>query len=192
MAPSEQAVQDRYPEAQAQCYGCGRLNPEGLHLKTYRDDGETVCRFTPDPHHKAFPGIVYGGLIASLFDCHGIGTASAEMERRRRAEREGSSARDETAGGGARGEGPTGEGPTGSETATTGSPSDEPPPRFVTASLRVDFVRPTPLGPELEIRGRVREVGERKVVVDETLTVEGEVRARATVVAVRMPREMGA
>lgn len=162
MAPSEQAVQDRYPEGQAQCYGCGRLNPEGLHLKTYWDDGETVCRFTPDPHHKAFPGIVYGGLIASLFDCHGIGTASAEMERRRRAERGETSAR------------------------------DEPPPRFVTASLQVDFVRPTPLGPELEIRARVREVGERKVVVDETLTVEGEVRARATVVAVRMPREMGA
>lgn len=160
MSASDAAVQDRYPDEGAHCYGCGRLNPEGLRIRTRWDDGETVCRFTPEPHHKAFPGVVYGGLIASLFDCHGVGTAAAEIERRERGD----------------------EG---------GGPDGGAPPRFVTASLQVDFVRPTPLGPELEVRAQVREVGERKVVVDETLTVEGDVCARATVVAVRMPEGMG-
>jgi acyl-coenzyme A thioesterase PaaI-like protein len=63
-------------------------------------------------------------------------------------------------------------------------------PRFVTASLRVDYLRPTPLGPELEIRGRPTEVTERKVVVEARVLVGGQVTVRGTVVAVRMPEAM--
>jgi len=63
-------------------------------------------------------------------------------------------------------------------------------PRFVTASLSVDYLRPTPLGPELEIRGRVKEATARKVVVETTLSAEGEVTASGTVIAVRMPEGM--
>jgi acyl-coenzyme A thioesterase PaaI-like protein len=63
------------------------------------------------------------------------------------------------------------------------------PPRFVTASLHVDYLRPTPLGP-LEIRARVREIKDRKVVVTATLSARGEVCARGEVVAVRVPEKL--
>ena len=47
----------------------------GLQIKSYWDGDETVTRFTPRPQHTAIPGYVYGGLIASLIDCHSTGTA---------------------------------------------------------------------------------------------------------------------
>ena len=71
------AFQDYYPEDVAHCFGCGRLNEHGHHIKSYWDGGETVARFVPRPYHTAIPGYVYGGLIASLIDCHGTGTAAA-------------------------------------------------------------------------------------------------------------------
>ena len=63
----------------------------------------------------------------------------------------------------------------------------EPPFRFVTASLQVDFLKPTPLGGELEIRGRVKEVKGRKVIVEATVYAEGVATARGEIVAVQMP-----
>jgi acyl-coenzyme A thioesterase PaaI-like protein len=151
------AVQDYYPEDFAHCYGCGRLNPTGLQIKTRWDDGETVATFTPDPSHIAVPGFVYGGLIASLIDCHAMGTAAAATER---------------AAGRAIGDGPA--------------------PRFVTASLRIDYLRPTPLGPALELRGRAEVASARKVIVDVTVSAAGVVTVRGQVVAVRMPHTMAA
>ncbi len=76
------AFQDHYPDDVAHCFGCGRLNPQGHQLKSYWDGEETVAEFTPAPHHTAIPGYVYGGLIASLIDCHGTGTAAAVAARR--------------------------------------------------------------------------------------------------------------
>jgi acyl-coenzyme A thioesterase PaaI-like protein len=149
------AVQDHYPEDVAHCYGCGRLNEHGLQLKTFADGEETVASFQPRPEHKAVPGFVYGGLIASLVDCHAMATAAAAAEREA---------------GRAVGDGPS--------------------PRFVTGSLRVDYMRPTPLGPELELRGRVKELGLRKAVVEVTLSAHGAVTVRGEVVAVRMPETM--
>jgi acyl-coenzyme A thioesterase PaaI-like protein len=149
------AIQDFYPDDFAHCYGCGRLNSDGLKLKTRWDADETVARFRPRPEHVAVPGFVYGGLIASLIDCHAMGTAAAAAER---------------AAGREIGEGPA--------------------PRFVTAALRVDFLAPTPLGPELEIRGRVKEIGDRKTVVTASVWAAGQVTARGEVVAVRMPAGM--
>jgi acyl-coenzyme A thioesterase PaaI-like protein len=150
-----QAVQDFYPDDYAHCYGCGRLNSVGLHVRTLWDGDTTVARFTPRPEHIAFPGFVYGGLIASLMDCHAIGTAAAFVER--------------------------------AEGRTIG---DGPSPRFVTASLNVDYIRPTPHGPELELRARATEIGNRKVTVDVELSAEGVITARGTVIAVRMPDTM--
>jgi acyl-coenzyme A thioesterase PaaI-like protein len=75
----DKAIQDYYPLDTAICYGCGRNNPDGLHIKSYWDGTEGLCRFTPFPAHTAFPGIVYGGILASLVDCHTIGTAIAAM-----------------------------------------------------------------------------------------------------------------
>ena len=152
---NEKAFQDYYPDELSYCYGCGRLNERGLQIKSYWDGDETVARFVPRPYHTAIPGYVYGGLIASLIDCHGTGTAAAAAYRA-----------------------------AGREMGT------EPPFRFVTASLRVDFLRPTPLGVALEIRGTITAVTGRKVVVAATLSAEGVVCARGEVVAVEMPERM--
>ncbi len=59
--------------------------------------------------------------------------------------------------------------------------------RFVTASLHVDYLKPTPLGVPLEVRAAVQEIIGRKVVVASTLTANGEVCAKGKVVAVKMP-----
>lgn len=73
------AVQDHYPPDGAQCYGCGRDNEAGMHLMT-RWDGESrtdsVTTYLPRPEQRGYAGIVYGGLIASVMDCSGIGTAA--------------------------------------------------------------------------------------------------------------------
>lgn len=148
-------IQDLYPESVSYCYGCGRLNEHGLQIKSYADGEETVCHFTPRPYHTAVPGYVYGGLIASLIDCHATGTAAIAAYR-----------------------------------AEDREPGTEPPIRFVTASLKVDYHRPTPLGPVLELRGRAREVRGRKVWLDIELSAEGQVCARGEVLCVRIPEEM--
>jgi acyl-coenzyme A thioesterase PaaI-like protein len=149
------AFQDHYPDELAHCYGCGRLNEHGHQIKSYWDGDETVARFTPEPYHIAIPGYVYGGLIASLIDCHGTGSAAAAAARE------------------------------------AGRELDSSPEfRFVTASLQVDYLRPTPLGETLEIRGSIEEISGRKVVVSATVSAKGELCARGRVVAIQMPEHM--
>lgn len=75
------AFQDFYPDDLSHCYGCGRLNENGLQIKSCWEGDEAVCTFTPRPYHTAIPGYVYGGLIASLIDCHSTGTASGAAYR---------------------------------------------------------------------------------------------------------------
>ncbi len=78
---TSKAFQDFYPDDLSHCYGCGRLNPDGLQIKSRWEGEEAVCTFMPRPYHTAIPGYVYGGLIASLIDCHSTGTASAAAHR---------------------------------------------------------------------------------------------------------------
>ena len=73
------AFQDYYPDNVAQCYGCGSNNHHGHQIKTHWDGEETVTFFTPEPYQTSVPGFAYGGLIASLIDCHSTGTAAAAM-----------------------------------------------------------------------------------------------------------------
>ena len=73
---NKKSFQEYYPDELSYCYGCGRLNEHGLKLKSYWDGEETVAIFHPRPYHIAIPGYVYGGLIASLIDCHGTGSAA--------------------------------------------------------------------------------------------------------------------
>jgi len=80
---TSKAIQDYYPEPYAHCYGCGRLNEHGLQIKSYVQGDEVVAVFRPEPHHIAIPGFVYGGLIASLIDCHSIAAAAAAAHRAR-------------------------------------------------------------------------------------------------------------
>ena len=151
----QKAFQDYYPNQLSHCYGCGRLNQHGLQIKSYWDGDEAVCNFEPRAYHIAIPGYVYGGLIASLIDCHATGTAAAATYR-----------------------------------AEGRKMDTEPSLRFLTASLHVDYLRPTPLGVPLEVRAQVKEVKGRKVVVTATLWAEGEMCARGEVVAVQVPEHL--
>lgn len=150
------AFQDHYPENVAHCYGCGHLNTHGHQIKTVWDGDETVTHFQPEPYHTSVPGFAYGGLIASLIDCHSTGTAAAAMYRQE------------------------------------GRDMDSLPAfRFVTGSLHVDFLKPTPLDNEMVIRGRIKEIKGRKVVVETTVYAAGVATARGEVVAVQMPDSFG-
>ncbi len=64
------ALQDRYAPHNA-CFGCGPDNPRGLRLKSYVEGEQVVATFVPEPHHQAFPGVLNGGIIGALLDCHG-------------------------------------------------------------------------------------------------------------------------
>ena len=150
------AFQDYYPDNVAQCYGCGSQNNHGHQIKTHWEGDETVTFFTPEPYQTSVPGYAYGGLIASLIDCHSTGTAAAAMYRSENREMD-----------------------------------SLPPFRFVTGSLHVGFLKPTPISGALEIRGRIKEIKGRKVIVESTVLAEGVVTARGEVVAVQMPETFG-
>lgn len=75
------AFQDYYPDDFNHCYGCGGLNEHGHQIKSYWDGDETIAEFVPKPYHTSLPGYVYGGLIASLIDCHSTGSAAAALYR---------------------------------------------------------------------------------------------------------------
>lgn len=70
------AIQDHYPEEVSHCYGCGSLNDRGHQIKTRSLEGGTLTEFTPEPFHTGVPGFSYGGLIASIIDCHSTGSAA--------------------------------------------------------------------------------------------------------------------
>lgn len=81
MTDNQKAFQDYYPDNFSHCYGCGRLNDKGLQIKSVWEGDETVCIYNPDEKYMAIPGMVYGGLIASLIDCHSTGSAAAFAAR---------------------------------------------------------------------------------------------------------------
>lgn len=151
------AIQDDYAEEFAHCYGCGRLNEEGHHFRTVWQGKKTYTEYEPDSKHTAIQGFVYGGVIASLIDCHGTGSASLALHRKN-----------------------------GFEPG-----SGEEPPRFVTASLHVDYLKPTPQGVTLIAVGEVEEIHPKKFRVNVEVTAEGAVCAKGTVVAVVMPSSFG-
>lgn len=148
----EKSFQDYYPESLSHCYGCGRLNEHGLQVKSFWDGEESLAVFIPREYHLAFPGYVYGGLIASLIDCHCIGTAAAAAYRHEGRE-----------------------------------PGTLPAFRYVTASLQVDYLAPTPLGPPIKVRARVEEINGKKTVLSAAVEVDDATTAKGRVVAVQMP-----
>ncbi len=78
---SEPSLQDRYAPNN-KCFGCGPSNPKGLRIKS-RVEGETVVAdWTPEPHHEAFPGMLNGGIVGALMDCHSNWTAGWHLMTR--------------------------------------------------------------------------------------------------------------
>jgi acyl-coenzyme A thioesterase PaaI-like protein len=149
------SFQDYYPESISHCYGCGTKNHEGLHIRSFWDGDEAIASFHPKEYHIAFPGYVYGGLIASLIDCHCTGTAAAAAYRQEGRE-----------------------------------PDSLPAFRYVTASLHVDYLKPTPLGPPIEVRARVVEIKGKKAVIEATVSVQDTITAKGKMVAVQMPNHL--
>jgi acyl-coenzyme A thioesterase PaaI-like protein len=146
------AFQDCYPDKFSHCYGCGKSNPHGHHVKSYWDGQETIARFTVRPEFSGgVPDHVFGGMVASLLDCHGTASAAAFAYRA-----------------------------AGREMGDDGEFM-----RFVTASLQVDFLRPTPIGVELVIKGQLRGIEGRKVQVSLSLSAGGQTCARGEMLAVQ-------
>lgn len=69
----------------SRCYGCGPANERGLHIRSFDSDDGTalVCEWTPEPHHLAFEGVLNGGIIGSLLDCHSNWTAARHFMKAR-------------------------------------------------------------------------------------------------------------
>lgn len=151
----KKAFQDYYPDDLSHCYGCGRLNEHGLQIKSYWDGEESVCIYQPDRRYMSIPGMVYGGLIASLIDCHSTGTAAAAKYR-----------------------------------AENRGMDTLPPIRFLTGSLHINFLLPTPLNSPLEIRGKVKLIKGRKVIIESKLIANNQVCATGEVVAIQVPENL--
>jgi len=79
--PEQQSLQDRYAPHTA-CFGCGPANPDGLRIKSFPRGDALVAHFRPQPHHQAFPGVVNGGIIGALLDCHSNWAGTWALMRR--------------------------------------------------------------------------------------------------------------
>lgn len=66
---TEPSLQEKYAP-QGICFGCGPANDKGLRIRSLLDGGEVVLDWTPEPHHQAWPGMLNGGIIGTLLDCH--------------------------------------------------------------------------------------------------------------------------
>ncbi len=142
--------QENYSEDFSHCFGCGTKNKHGYQLKTFWDGEETVSIFTPKPEHTAIPGFVYGGLIASLIDCHSTGSGAAALHK-------------------------------------NSTEHTKIYPRCVTASLKVEYLKPTPIDCELKLRGTIKEIKGKKVIVLVNLYAEKVLCARGEVIVIKVP-----
>lgn len=77
----QQAIQDKNPEYISHCFGCGRNNEYGLQIKSYWERDEVVCTWKLKEYHLAGNGVLNGGIIATLIDCHCMNTAGAFLLR---------------------------------------------------------------------------------------------------------------
>lgn len=147
-------IQQEYPDEFAHCYGCGRLNDHGLHIQSTWHGDHAIAVYLPKPHHIAVPGFVYGGLIASIMDCHAMATAAAATIQ------------------------------------AEGESLDRATLRFVTGTLHVEYLNPTPLGVPLTVRAYVQEQKGRKITLSLTMTANDVETARGQVIAIRIPDTM--
>lgn len=76
----ELCLQERYAPANA-CFGCGPANAKGLHVRSFPAGDRVIAEWRPEPHHEAFPGVLNGGIIGALLDCHCNWTAAWHLMR---------------------------------------------------------------------------------------------------------------
>jgi len=82
----ERSIQETYAP-QSICFGCGPANEKGLRIRTFEKDGEYVCEWRAEKHHEAFPGMLNGGIIGSLLDCHSNWAAAHYMMKAKGADK---------------------------------------------------------------------------------------------------------
>ncbi|HUG52902.1 MAG TPA: PaaI family thioesterase [Vicinamibacteria bacterium] len=75
------SLQETYSPAGI-CFGCGPANPSGLHVRSFVEGDLVVADWTPEGHHEAFPGMLNGGIIGALLDCHSNWAAAYHLMRR--------------------------------------------------------------------------------------------------------------
>jgi acyl-coenzyme A thioesterase PaaI-like protein len=75
-----ESLQDRFAPHNA-CFGCGPANDKGLRIKSVPRDGVVVARWQGERHHEAFPGMLNGGILGALLDCHSNWTAAWHLMR---------------------------------------------------------------------------------------------------------------
>ena len=75
---TQPSLQEKYAP-QSICFGCGPANAQGLRIRSFLDGGELVADWTPQKHHEAFPGMLNGGIIGALIDCHSNWTAAHHL-----------------------------------------------------------------------------------------------------------------
>ena len=141
-------IQDSWPHEGTFCWGCGKNNEHGLQLKSYWEDDIAIATWQPKEHHLAFPGVLNGGIISTLIDCHSTGTANAAGHKM------------------------YGE--------------DDYSFMYVTASISVNLLRPTPLHKPVTLRAWVNDTTEKRISVSCELFSDDTKCATAEVVCVRV------
>ena len=77
----EKSLQEQYAP-DGICFGCGVKNAKGLRIRSFPDGDEAVAEWRAEPHHQAFPGVLNGGIIGALLDCHSNWTAAYFLMKR--------------------------------------------------------------------------------------------------------------
>ena len=77
----ERSLQETY-SPNSICFGCGPANEKGLRINSFPEGDEVVAEWRAEPHHQAFPGMLNGGIIGALLDCHSNWTATHFMMQR--------------------------------------------------------------------------------------------------------------
>lgn len=133
------------------CFGCGKYSDKGLHVQSYWEGDESVCIWNSEERYQGWVNIMNGGILATLIDCHCMGTAMAAAYRE--------------------------------EGRSFGS---GPYYRYATASMKVDYLKPTPNDRPVTLRAQVVKVKKRKTSLTCQTYSDGQMTARAEVVAVRV------
>ncbi|MDQ3819462.1 MAG: PaaI family thioesterase [Acidobacteriota bacterium] len=80
---TEQSLQERYAPRN-ECFGCGPANEKGLRIQSFAQGTEVVCEWQPAKYHEAYPGMLNGGIIGTLMDCHSNWAAAWHLMNRNR------------------------------------------------------------------------------------------------------------
>lgn len=133
------------------CFGCGRDNHEGLKISSYWEGEEAVCVWHSEEKYQGWKGIMNGGILATLIDCHTMGTAMSAAYREEN------------------------------------RPLDSLPEyRYATGTISVKYLKPTSNLHPVELRAKVTEIKGRKTVMVCDVYSDGNLTAKAEVVAIRV------